>query len=340
MRSEPSRPRRLPGVLAVLALCLGILLSACTSGTGGNASSNSTPTTAAGTSASGSSVPGSSASGSVPTKPKSTPPGKPVHVSLFQGDGQTYGVGMAVIAQFDVAPATSRYFTKVVTVTVDGKPSNGSWFFQKSNNRDYRMEALYRERSYWKPHARIHVNLPLKGVSAGPGLTFANSLTLDMNTGAANISTVEGEHMRVMSDGKFVRQLPVSLGAASTPTYSGKKVVMEKKNPQHMTSEPGDPEPYALNVPWSVRVTGSGEFIHAASWNTGNIGSRNTSHGCTNLTVANAQWFYNFARIGDVVLYPSTDGKPMPSWDGFGWWNLGWSQWLTGGELKNHGTEG
>src|SRR5205823_6616269 len=130
---------------------------------------------------------------------------------------------------------------KVVKVTVNGQPSNGSWFFQKSNNPAYQMEALYRERTYWKPHARVHVDMPLKGVSAGPGLTFANSLTLDMNTGPAQISTVSGEQMTVVSDGKVVRQLPVSLGAADTPTYRGNKVVMEKKNPQRMVSAPGEP---------------------------------------------------------------------------------------------------
>jgi lipoprotein-anchoring transpeptidase ErfK/SrfK len=336
--SVASRPRPLSGVCVLVALCLGMILSACTTS---RSSSNSTaPTNSAGSSASGLPASGSSTSRSSPATPKSTPPGKPVHVSLFEGDGQTYGVGMAVIAQFDVAPATSRDFTKVVTVSVDGQPAKGSWFFQKSNDSNYQMEALYRERNYWKPHARIHVNMPLKGVSAGPGLTFANSLTLDLNTGAANISTVEGEQMTVKSDGRIVKRLPVSLGAASTPTYSGKKVVMEKKNPQRMTSAPGEADAYSLLVPWSVRITSSGEFIHAASWNTGNIGSRNTSHGCTNLTVADAQWFYNFARIGDVVEYPSTSGGTMPSWDGFGWWNLVWSGWLTGGELKNHGTGG
>lgn len=44
-----------------------------------------------------------------------------------------------------------------------------------------------------------------------------------------------------------------------------------------VSNHPGDR--YALLVPWSVRVTNSGKYMHSASWNTGNIGSRNTSHG-------------------------------------------------------------
>jgi len=139
------------------------------------------------------------------------------------------------------------------------------------------------------------------------------------------------------SDGQPIKAFPVSLGKASTPTYLGTKVVMEKKNPQHMVSAPGEANPYSLEVPWSVRLTNSGEFVHAAAWNTGNIGSRSTSHGCTNLTVADAKWFYNFSIIGDVATYVNTGtSNVMPSWDGIGDWNVSWSEWEQGNLLKNN----
>ena len=48
-------------------------------------------------------------------------------------------------------------------------------------------------------------------------------------------------------------------------------------------------------MPWSVRMTNSGEYIHAASWNGGNIGVRSTSNGCTNLNTADAEWYFDFA---------------------------------------------
>jgi lipoprotein-anchoring transpeptidase ErfK/SrfK len=75
-------------------------------------------------------------------------------------------------------------------------------------------------------------------------------------------------------------------------------------------------------VGWSVRVTQSGEYVHAASWNGRNIGQRSTSNGCTNLNPADAQWFYAFSQVGDVLLYANSGGTTMPSWDGFGDWNL------------------
>jgi lipoprotein-anchoring transpeptidase ErfK/SrfK len=281
----------------------------------------------------------SHAASGAPAKTSAAPhvPTKPVHVSLFQGDGQTYGIGMPLIAQFSKKVTDAHAFDKAVTVKVNGQPIDGAWFWINSNS-GYAMEAHYRPQNYWPAHSKITMNMPLKGVSAGKGLAFDDSLTLEMNIGAAHISVVDGssEQMRVTSDGQTVKQFPVSLGKANTPTYVGTKVVMQKKNPQHMVSAQGEANPYSLNVPYSVRLTNSGEFVHAAAWNTGNIGSRSTSHGCTNLTVADAKWFYVFSQVGDIVTYANTGTtKAMPSWDGFGDWNVRWSDWQAGNLLKN-----
>src|SRR5689334_24700090 len=43
----------------------------------------------------------------------------------------------------------------------------------------YPLEAHYRLADYWPAHAAIHLDLPVKGVSAGTGMVFDNSLTLD-----------------------------------------------------------------------------------------------------------------------------------------------------------------
>ena len=258
--------------------------------------------------------------------------GKPVHVRFLQGDGSTWGVGMPIIAYLSAKITDARAFAAATTVTVNGTPTQGAWYFEKSTiYSEYPLEAHYRTQSYWPAHARIHLDLSAKGRSAGTGLVFDNSLTLDMSTGAANISRIDGhtERMIVTSDTKQVFSFPVSLGKASTPTFNGVKVVMEKDRVQRMTG-PG----FDLQVPWSVRITNSGEFVHSASWNGGNIGQRSTSHGCTNLTAADAKRFFSFAQIGDVAVYTNTGGPTMPSWDGYGDWNLPWITWQAGGVLR------
>ena len=274
---------------------------------------------------------GSSALPSVSASP-SGPVGKPVHVRLFEADGSTWGVGMPIIAYLSAKITDAKAFAAASVVTVNGAPAQGAWYFQRSAiYSGYPLEAHYRTQSYWPAHAKIRMDLPVKGLSAGTGLVFDNSLTLDMSTGAANISRIDGhtERMVVTSDGKQVFSFPVSLGKASTPTFSGTKVVMERDRVQRMTG-PG----YDLKVPWSVRVTNSGEFIHSASWNGGNIGQRSTSHGCTNLRAADAEHFFAFAHVGDVAVYTNTGGPTMPSWDGYGDWNLSWSTWQAGGVVK------
>jgi lipoprotein-anchoring transpeptidase ErfK/SrfK len=266
----------------------------------------------------------------VPSSPAAT--GKPVHIRLLEGDGSTWGIGMPIIAYLSAKITDAHAFAAATTATVNGAPAQGAWYFQRSAiYAGYPIEAHYRTEHYWPAHAQIHLGLAAKGQSAGPGLVFDNSLTLDMSTGAANISKIDGktERMTVTSDGKRKFQFPVSLGKAGTPTFSGVKVVMEKDRVQRMTG-PG----YDLKVPWSVRITNSGEFVHAASWNGGNIGQRSTSHGCTNLNVSAAQSFFTFAQIGDVTEYTNTGGPKMPSWDGYGDWNLSWSTWQAGGLFR------
>jgi lipoprotein-anchoring transpeptidase ErfK/SrfK len=272
-------------------------------------------------------------SGSVtPTTPvPTTPAGAPVHVRLYQGDGSTWGIGMPIIAYISKNITDARPFAAATKVTVNGSPAQGAWFFQKSAiYPDYPLEAHWRPQQYWPAHAQIRMELPVQGLSGGTGWLFDNSLTLDMATGPANIARIDGKSLRmvVTSDGNQVFSFPVSLGKASTPTFNGVKVVMEKHDVQEMRGAD-----YDLKVPWSVRITLSGEFIHSASWNGGNIGTRSTSHGCTNLREADAKNYFNFVQIGDVAEYTNTGGPLMPSWDGYGDWNLPWSTWSSGGLL-------
>jgi lipoprotein-anchoring transpeptidase ErfK/SrfK len=311
------------------ALAVGALgVSACTSAGGPNqaktvyvtvtpSSTSSAPTTAA---------------PATTTTPKPTPKpvklGKPVHVSSLEGDGGRYGVGMPLVIRFSRSPTSKDAFQKAAVVTVNGKPARGAWFWERPF-ADSAMEAHYRPQQFWPANAKIHVGLAVNKLSAGRGLSFANNLSLDYSIGQYHYSVVDAKtlKMRVYDNGTLVRTIKVSLGKASTPTTSGTKVVMERNRIEHM-SGPG----YSEVVPWSVRITNSGEFVHAAKWNS-HIGVRSTSHGCTNLGTADATWFYYFSREGDVVTYPNAPGKLMPSWDGFGDWNVNWPTWQAGGAL-------
>jgi lipoprotein-anchoring transpeptidase ErfK/SrfK len=323
--------------VTLLAAVLG--LAACSTGSADPGGGSSDPHPPTGVS--------SAAQSKVPTTPAPSSPSGPtraVHVSSLEADGATYGVGMPIILRFSPSPTDSTAFTKAVTVTVNDAPAAGAWYWEKPL-ADSPIEAHYRTRAYWPADATVKVELPIAGLTAGPGLSYDGKLSsITFKTGDAHISTVNAEtkQMTVRSNNRVVRTIPVSLGAAKTPTYNGVKVVMQKGENAPASAKlrpngavrmrgPG----YDEIVDWSVRVTTSGEYVHAAPWNS-QIGQASTSNGCTNLGVADAKWFYGFSLLGDVVAYTGTDGTKMPSWDGYGDWNVNWANWSQGGLLLNH----
>jgi hypothetical protein len=79
-----------------------------------------------------------------------------------------------------------------------------------------------------------------------------------------------------------------------------------------------------------MRMTNSGEFIHDAPWNTGNIGRANTSHGCVGMTVSAMAWMFDHTIIGDPVVVTGSPKKFTELWNRYQDWNVGWDQWQTG----------
>jgi lipoprotein-anchoring transpeptidase ErfK/SrfK len=321
-----NRVRPLVG-LTTIVVAAALAVSACGSDTPGSGSTKTVTQTAG---ANGSTSAGSSSASSGVS---SAPVGRPVKVSSgVIGDGAQVGVGMPIILLLSRKITDARLFAKATRVTVNGHRVVGGWFFErKYQDAGHPVEADYRLQGFWPGHARIHMDLLVKGLSAGPGLVFANSLTLDFSTGAANVLTVDNatHRLTVVSDGKrWGSSFPVSLGAGNTRTRRGTKVIMEKGNSICMHG-PGYNE---CGVRWTQRLTYDGEYLHAAPWNTANISRGiNSSNGCTNLYTQDAKKLYDFLEVGDVVKYPDANGLLMQIGDGYGDWNVPWAQWKTGG---------
>jgi hypothetical protein len=98
----------------------------------------------------------------------------------------------------------------------------------------------------------------------------------------------------------------------------------------------GNPDYYYETVLWDVRISWSGEYVHSAPWSVSEQGRENVSHGCVNASPADAKWFYNLSRRGDIV---TVTGTPRPLESGNGWtdWNMSWSQWISGSALTAAG---
>jgi hypothetical protein len=80
-------------------------------------------------------------------------------------------------------------------------------------------------------------------------------------------------------------------------------------------------------VPWAVRISDNGEFIHGYAPSIYAQGVRNVSHGCANLSPANAKEYYDGAMNGDPVEITGSS-VPLSADDGdFYDWTIPWDQW-------------
>ncbi len=162
-----------------------------------------------------------------------------------------------------------------------------------------RRECLYfRPRSYWPPHTRVSFTGHLNGVEVAPGVYGNHTLTQTFTIGSplTVLVSTAGHYMNVYRDGKLFAHWPISSGRPGDDTPDGTYLTIEKANPVDMVG-PG----YNIEVPYSVRITWSGDYLHDAYWSVGDQGFTNVSHGCVNMSPADATIFYNMAVPGDPV---------------------------------------
>jgi lipoprotein-anchoring transpeptidase ErfK/SrfK len=248
-------------------------------------------------------------------------------------DGETVGVGMPVIVRFDLPVTDKKAFERHMTVTSQPQ-QKGSWHWLSDR------EAHWRPASYWQAGTDVTVDVAVNSVPAGGGIYGQEDRTIGFHVGDAHVYRVDMQthQMKVWVNKKLTRTIPITTGKSGFTTRSGTKVIIEKFASKRMRSETigigkDDPEYYDLDdVQWAMRLTYSGEFIHAAPWSVGDQGHANVSHGCTGLSTADAKWLYDISRRGDVVEYTGTE-RPMEFANGYGDWNESFREYAAGSAL-------
>lgn len=260
-------------------------------------------------------------------------PTKSLRVEHVSPSPETYGVGIVVRVHFnrDVPESAREAVTTQIKVSSSQPIGTSGWAWADQRT------AVFRPKDFWPANSDITVSaLPSQEVIASLpryDLLWAGSVATGFSTGDSQVITVDGETKQatVVRNGEQVRTMPISLGMPGWETRSGTKVLMEKYEVKRMTSDSiGAEEEYELDVPYAIRLTDSGEFVHAAPWATGRLGRTNGSHGCTNLSMDDAQWLYENHLYGDPVITRGTS-RGMESANGAGGvWNVAWSTWKTG----------
>lgn len=95
-------------------------------------------------------------------------------------------------------------------------------------------------------------------------------------------------------NGTLVRNVLGSMGRAVTPTIVGSFAVERK----YVVTLMAGVDYYTPDVPWTMYFY-SGYAIHGAYWH--NNWGTPMSHGCVNLPVPEAEWFFYFADVGTPV---------------------------------------
>ena len=237
-------------------------------------------------------------------------PTKTFATTIFEGTGKTYGVGMPIILTFS-APITDKRAVERSLQIWTSNPVVGAWYW------DGDQTLYFRPRDYWPANTTVRFAGHLDGVQGGHGMYGVHTLTQSFKIGRSLIAVAgtRKHHEQIFQDGKLFGNWPISTGKAGDDTPNGTYLAMDKTNPEEMIG-PG----YDIFVPWSVRFTLSGNFMHDAFWSVGEQGFANVSHGCVNMSPANAETYYKLAVQGDPV---TITGSPKP-----GRWRDGWTVWF------------
>lgn len=258
---------------------------------------------------------------------------KKIRIVGISPNSGSYGVAMPVTITFntDVPKRYRDEIESLIAVSASRDIPDVAWGWTDART------IVLRGKEFWPANTVITVNAKLPKtripsvkhqevavVSGGDTITMKIGRSFVVRVNASTVQAV------VYRNGKKIRTMPTSLGKPGWETRSGIKVVQEKYLVKRMTSQAvGETqETYDLQVPYSVRITPTGEFIHGAPWAVSRLGRYNGSHGCTNLNVSDAKWFYENSRMGDPVITKNT-GRQMETWNGPGGpWNFTWDAWL------------
>ena len=237
-------------------------------------------------------------------------PRRVVHVTMLEASGQKYGVGMPISLTFSHAVTNRKAVERTFSITTS-RPVVGAWYWDGNTTVDFRP------RSYWTPGTKVSFTSHLAGVEVAKGVYATHNLHVNFSIGPsliAKVSTVT-HYMEIYYKGRLFGRWAISTGRPGDDTPNGHYLTIEKANPTYMTG-PG----YALWVPWAVRFTWGGDYIHDAYWSVAEQGIVNVSHGCVNTSPAHAETYYKMELPGDPVI---VTGSPRP-----GTWDNGWTEWF------------
>ncbi|MEV7909685.1 L,D-transpeptidase [Streptomyces griseus] len=259
-------------------------------------------------------------------------------LSLAPGKNTTVGIAQPLSVVFDHPVKDKAAVEKALKVSTSND-TEGSWGWLQDYSGKDRVD--WRPEEYWKPGTKVTLDARLNGVNTGAdGGWFVRDYTTTFTIGAAQVVKVDldGHRLALHRDGKQVLDIPMSAGTpgGEKASWRGTAVLMSKEGTINMRSETvGLGDAYDKMVDYSMRLTWSGMYAHAAPWNAGYFGQANRSSGCVGMSDTDAAALYGQVRVGDPFEMTGADAKgPVAEGNGYGAWNVSWADWQAKSALK------
>ncbi len=257
-------------------------------------------------------------------------PARQISAQINVADNDTVGVAEPIVLTFS-APVQDKASVERALTVQSTNPAPGSWAWMDDKTLHYRTK------DYWPANTKVTLLAKLYGTSFGNGAYGAEDLSLHFTVGRSLVmrGNTQTHHLQIFQDGNMIADYPASYGLDSDPgrvTNSGTHIVMSKSATFSMTN----PKYHYENVvvPWAVRISNNGEFIHGYAPSIWAQGNTNVSHGCVNLAPANAQIVYNEVLPGDPVEITGSTQQLGPEDGDYYDWAVGWDQWVAKSALR------
>lgn len=214
--------------------------------------------------------------------------------SFNPSNGSMVGVAKPIAINF-ARPIADRQMAQSAVHVSSVPPVPGKFYWLSDT------QLRWRPIDFWPANTTVNID--------------AGGAKSSFRTGESLVATIDNatHQMQIVRNGTLEKTFPVSLGKTGNDTPNGTYYVLEKFNDIVMDSSTyGVPvnsaQGYKLKVQDAVRIDNSGIFVHSAPWSVADQGKRNVSHGCINLSAANAQWFFDNFGSGDPIVVKNSVG--------------------------------
>ena len=248
---------------------------------------------------------------------------------LSPQEGSTVGVGQPIAIRFDEPIADRHAAQEAIKVTTE--PAVEGAFYWLNNS-----EVRWRPAEYWPSGTTVNVEVDIYGKDLGNGYYGQENNSTNFTIGDRVVAIADDatKTMTIERNGVVENSMPISMGSGTWPTPNGTYMIGDQHQNMVMDSttyglalEDGG---YKTPVKYATQMSYSGIYVHGAPGAVWAQGSQNVSHGCINVTDANAAWFQQNTKRGDIVIVKNTIGGTLPGTDGLGDWNIPWETWKKG----------